>query len=153
MDFGIANHCQRAGREQAAQIAIALLADTAEPVLAPARVLLRHEPDPGREIPSRSESLRISNAGDQSGGQRGTNARDLIEPLACRIGSMPGHDPAIEVENLRLQRLQLSAESRDTGAGKLGQPLVLCISDDSEQLFDTVASDRCDDAELGKMRT
>ena len=29
------------------RIAIALLADTAEPVLAPARVLLRHEPDPG----------------------------------------------------------------------------------------------------------
>jgi hypothetical protein len=26
-----------------------LFADTAEPVLAPTRVLLRHEPDPGRE--------------------------------------------------------------------------------------------------------
>src|SRR6266704_6306575 len=153
MDFGIANHCQRAGREQAAQIAIALLADTAEPVLAPARVLLRHEPDPGREIPSRSESLRISNAGDQSGGQRGTNARNLIEPLARRVGSMPGHDPAIEVQNLRLQRLKLNAKRRDTGAGELGQPLVPCVSDDIAKLFDTIASDTCDDAKLGKMGT
>jgi hypothetical protein len=47
MDLGIADHRQRARREQAAQIAITLFADTAELVLAPARVLLRHEPDPG----------------------------------------------------------------------------------------------------------
>ena len=36
MDLGIANDGQRAGHEQAAQIAVTLLADTAEPVLAPA---------------------------------------------------------------------------------------------------------------------
>jgi hypothetical protein len=50
MDLGIADDGERAGHEQAAQIAIALLADTSELVLAPARMLLRHEPDPGREI-------------------------------------------------------------------------------------------------------
>ena len=47
VDLGVADHGQGAGSEQAAQIAIALLGDTAELVLAPARVLLRHEPDPG----------------------------------------------------------------------------------------------------------
>src|SRR5262249_2408124 len=47
VDLGMANDGQRARREQAAQIAIALFADTAELVLAPARVLLRHEADPG----------------------------------------------------------------------------------------------------------
>jgi len=47
MDLGIADHRQRTRREQAAQIPIALFADTAELVLAPARVLLRYEPDPG----------------------------------------------------------------------------------------------------------
>src|ERR1700757_915838 len=52
VDFGIADHRQRAGCEQTAQVAIALLADTAELVLAPARALLRHEPDPGREVSS-----------------------------------------------------------------------------------------------------
>ena len=52
MDLGIADHGQRAGREQAAQVAITLFADTAEPISAPARMLLRHEPDPGREIPA-----------------------------------------------------------------------------------------------------
>src|SRR5262245_8312714 len=52
MDLGIADHRQGAGRKQATQIAIALFADTAELVPAPTRVLLRHEPDPGREVPS-----------------------------------------------------------------------------------------------------
>src|SRR6266511_1099939 len=43
MDLGIADHGQRASGEQAAQITIALFADTAELVLTAARVLLRHE--------------------------------------------------------------------------------------------------------------
>src|SRR5262245_7599145 len=51
MVLRIPDHGERASREQAAQIAIALLADTAEPVPAPAGVLLRHEPDPSREVP------------------------------------------------------------------------------------------------------
>src|SRR5271166_2589364 len=52
MDFGIADHSQGACREQTAQITIASFADIAEPVLAATRVLLRDEPDPGREVPS-----------------------------------------------------------------------------------------------------
>ena len=51
MDFGVADHRQRSGREQAAQIAIASFADIAELVLATARVLLWDQPDPGREVP------------------------------------------------------------------------------------------------------
>ena len=52
VDFGVADYGQRAGGEQAAQIAIALFADTAELFPASARVLLWHEPDPGREVSS-----------------------------------------------------------------------------------------------------
>jgi hypothetical protein len=47
MELGITDDGERAGGEQAAQITIALFADAAESFLAPARVLLRHEPDPG----------------------------------------------------------------------------------------------------------
>jgi hypothetical protein len=47
VDFGIADHSKRARREQAAQVAITLLADTAELVFAPARMPLRHQADPG----------------------------------------------------------------------------------------------------------
>jgi hypothetical protein len=43
MDFGIADHRQRAGREQAAQVAVSLFADTTQLILTPARALLGHE--------------------------------------------------------------------------------------------------------------
>src|SRR6195256_3731322 len=52
MDLGITDDRKRPGYEQAAQIAVTLLAYIAEPVLASTRVLLRHEPNPGREAPS-----------------------------------------------------------------------------------------------------
>ena len=50
MDFSLADDGERTGHEQAAQIAVTLLADMAKPVLAPARMLLRHQPNPGREV-------------------------------------------------------------------------------------------------------
>src|SRR6516162_4667168 len=117
MDLGITDDRECAGREQAAQIAIALLADTAEPVLAAARVLLRHEPDPGREVPTRSEGLRVGNTGDQSSGQCRADARDLIEPFARLIGSVPGHDLAVKFEDLGFQHPQLNSESGNTTTG------------------------------------
>ena len=52
MDLGVTDDRKRAGHKQAAQIAITLFAYIAEPVLASTRVLLRHEPNTGREIPS-----------------------------------------------------------------------------------------------------
>ena len=51
MDFGVANDGKRAGREQAAQIAIAAFADIAEFVLASTQVPLGTA-DSGREVPS-----------------------------------------------------------------------------------------------------
>src|ERR1035441_436121 len=50
VDLGIADDGERTGHEQAAQIAVTLFADTAEPVLTPARMLFRHQPNPGREV-------------------------------------------------------------------------------------------------------
>src|SRR5215470_9833567 len=85
MDHGIADHGERASREQAAQIAITLLADAAKPVLAAAGVLLRHEPDPGREVPPRSKGRGVCYAGNQRCCQRRPDAGDRIQPLARRI--------------------------------------------------------------------
>src|SRR4029077_5683390 len=124
MDLGITDDRGAPSREQAAQIAIALLADTAEPVLAAARVLLRHEPDPGREVPPRSEGLRVCNTGDQSGGQRRADAGYLIEPSARLIGSVPGHDLAVKLQDLGFQHPQLNSESGNTTTGPLGHPFL-----------------------------
>src|SRR5262249_47275749 len=62
-----------------------------------------------------------------------------------------GHNLTVEVENLRLQRPQLGAESKEAGAGNVRQPFVAYIGDHIEQFFNAIASDRCDDAKLGKM--
>src|SRR5262249_15918506 len=75
----------------------------------------------------------------------------LIQPLTRRIGSMTGHNLTVEVENLRLQRPQLGAESKEAGAGNLRQPFVAYIGDHIEQLFNAIASDRSDTANPGNM--
>src|SRR5262249_58937700 len=82
MDLGVADPRKGASREQAAQIAVALFADPAKLVLAPARVLLRHQPDPGREVPSGSEGLGIRNTRDKCCCQRRADTRDRVQPLA-----------------------------------------------------------------------
>ena len=64
---------------------------------------------------------------------------------------MPGQDPAIELQDLRLQHPQLGAEGGDTGAGDLGHPFVTSIRDDIKQLCNTLASHRRYDPELGQM--
>ena len=57
VDLGIANDGECAGHEQAAQIAIPLFADTAEPIPTAARVLFGNQPDPGREVVLASATL------------------------------------------------------------------------------------------------
>jgi hypothetical protein len=151
MDLGIADDRQRADHKQTAQVAVALFADAAESFPTPAQMLLRHQADPGREISSRSESLRISDAGDQGGSERRTDARKLIQPLAHLVGPVPGHDQAIKLQYPRLEHLQLGAKRRNTGTCDIGQPFVVAITGDLEQLLNTSAPDRGDDAELGKV--
>src|ERR1700746_207926 len=102
MDLGITDRCECTSREQTSQIAIALFTDAAKFVLPPARILLRHEADPGREVSSRSEGLRISNARNQSRGQGRADAGDLVETPARLMRPMPSRDAAIELQNLCL---------------------------------------------------
>jgi len=68
MKLGIADDGECAGHKQAAQITVSLFADTAEPVPAPARVLSGYQPDPGREVATRSEGFRIGDARDKGSG-------------------------------------------------------------------------------------
>src|SRR6476660_5180753 len=132
MDLRIVNHRLRKSREQAAQIAIALLADTAEFVLAATGTLPRHKTDPSREIASRSEGPWITNTGDQSGGEGWTDARDIVKPLTGRVRSVPSHDLAVEREDLGLQHLKLGTKGGNAPTRYAGQPSVTAISNDSE---------------------
>ncbi|MET4629058.1 hypothetical protein ABIB83_006094 [Bradyrhizobium sp. I1.8.5] len=64
---------------------------------------------------------------------------------------MPGDDASVELQDLGLQRSQLSAECRNAGAGHFREPGVSCIGYDFQKLLDTSASDGGDDPELGKI--
>jgi hypothetical protein len=145
--------CKRPGRKQTSQIAIPLLADAAELFLAPARVLLGHEANPGCEVPSRPERLRISNTGDKSRRQRWADAGNLIKPPARRIGPVPGHDPPVKLENLGFQHPQLNTERDHACARRIGQPLVLWIGGYLKELLATLAARPSHDPELGEMGT
>jgi len=137
MDLGVSDDCKRPGRKQTSQIAIPLLADAAELFLAPARVLLGHEANPGCEVPGRPERPGISNTGDKSRGQRWADAGNLIKPPARRIGPVPGHDPPVKLENLGFQHPQLNTERDHACARRFGQPLVLWVSGPLKELLDT----------------
>src|SRR4029077_3515869 len=123
----------------------------AEPLLAAARILLRNQADPGRKVSSRSKSSRIGNARDQRRSQRRSHAGDLIKPFARLIGSMPGQDAPIELQDLCLEHPQLRAKGGKTLTCDLWHPLVIRIGDDVEELLDTVAANRRDDPELGEV--
>src|SRR3974390_1208556 len=60
---GISNNGCCTVDEQPSEIAISLLGDAAEPLLAPRRVLPRHESDPCCKIPTRFEVTRVCDSG------------------------------------------------------------------------------------------
>jgi hypothetical protein len=65
---------------------------------------------------------------------------------------VPGPDQPVELQDLLLDTPQFSPECRETRTGYLRNSLVVWIGHDIEQLLDTLAPDRCNDPELGKMR-
>src|SRR5665213_388479 len=102
-------------------------------------------------MPRGSKGLRVGDTGDQSGGQHRTDAGDRIEPLARLTRSVPAQNHTVELQNLLLEPSQVSSESGNTCACNVRHPLVGWIGDDIEQLLDTLAPDRRDDPQLGKM--
>ena len=128
MDLGIAGHGENPGGEQAAQIAIALLPDAA-------KLVPPFECRPGTS-PIQAEKLRAErNAWDQ--GTLATRAVASAGPMpgmaagpSHRIGA--SQDPAVELENLRLQGQPLAAEGGETRPCHFGYPVIASIRDDFE---------------------
>src|SRR5262245_52275411 len=75
-----------------------------------------------------------------------------VGKIARLTGSVPSHDHAVELQDPRLEHPQLSAERGEARARNLRHPFVTWISNDPEQLLNTVATDRSNDPELGKVR-
>src|SRR5262245_28997444 len=139
MDLGVADHRQRTCREQTTQIAIALLADTAELVLAPTRALLRKSPIQAEK--SRPDRKTFGSA-------------TLATRAVASAGPMPGMSSSrLLVAFERCQAMIWRSNSRiwafsilssapraaTTPTRHARQAFVTTISDDIEQLLNTMA--------------
>src|SRR5258707_6983595 len=114
-------------------------------------MLLRNEPNPGREVTSRPEGPGVSNARDQSGRQHRTDPRNVMKAFARLVGPVPGHDHSIELQDLLLETEQLSAERGKARTGNLRYPFVAWICNDMQQFRNPSTPDRRYNAELGKV--
>src|SRR5260221_2613091 len=114
-------------------------------------MLLRNEPNPGREVTSRPEGPGVSNTRDQSGRQHRTDPGNVMKALARLAGPVPGHDHPIELQDLLLEAEQLSTERGKARTGNLRHPFVARVGNDMQQFRDTFTPDRVDNAELGEV--
>src|SRR5258706_15792274 len=79
----------------------------------------------------------MSKGCDQSSGQHRTDAGSFIDPHAHLVGSVPGPDQPVELQDLLLDPAQLSSECQETRTGHFRNSLVVWIGDDIEQLLTT----------------
>src|SRR6267154_5760538 len=115
-------------------------------------MLLRNEPNPGREVTSRSEGPGVSNTRYQSSCQYRTDPGNVMKALARLVGPVPGYDHPIKLQDLLFEAEQLSAERGKARAGNLWHPFVARVGNNMQQLRDSFAPDRRDNAKLGKVR-
>ena len=66
-------------------------------------MILRRQADPGRELASGSEELRLRGLHFQQHRADRADAGDLDEPSAAFIGAMPGDQPGVDLVDLRLK--------------------------------------------------
>jgi len=76
-----------------------------------------------------------------------------MKAFARLAGPLPSQDHPIELQNLRLEAKQLSAERGKARTGNLWHPLVVRVGNDMQQFRDAFTPDRPDNAELGEVRS
>src|SRR3954454_9501797 len=94
-------------------------------------MLFGNEPNPGREVTSRSESTGVSNTRDQGGCQHRADPGNVMKALARLVGPVPSQDQPIELQDLLLEAEQLSTERGNARAGNLRQPLVARVGNNA----------------------
>ena len=117
----VSNDSQRSHDQHLSQVAIALLRDPSQSLLAAAGVLSRHEPDPSRQVPARLECPWIGNRRHERAGQYRTHARYLHQSTADIGGASAGSDPAVQLEDLLVHKAELDGEHRDGARASSGK--------------------------------
>src|SRR5437588_2948882 len=114
-------------------------------------MLFGNEPNPGREVTSRSESSGVSNTRDQGGCQHRADPGNVMKALARLVGPVPSQDQPIELQDLLLEAEQLCTERGNARAGNLRQPLVARVGNNMQQFRDSFTPNWRDDTELSEV--
>src|SRR6201995_1270975 len=147
---GVSNNGCCTDDEQPSEIAVSLLGDAAEPLLASRRMLPRHKSDSCCKIPTGFEVTRVCDSGSNGGGPDHTYPGHGLEAAAHVIGTMMGVNSAIQSPDLQFQ----SSELIDNGLQRLSHRrrksfAVTFVGDDRGKLRETFASRLRNEAELG----
>jgi len=138
--------------KQPSKVAISLLGDAAEPLLATRRVLPRHQSDPRCKIPTGFEGARGCDGGSDGRGPDHAYSRHGFEATAHIIGTMMGVNGPIQSPDLQFQ----GSELIDNGLQRLFHRqrksfAIILVLDDRGKLRETFASRLRNEAELGKV--
>src|SRR5262245_18992428 len=104
---GVLNNGCCTADEQPSKIAISLLGDAAEPLLATRRVLPRHTPDPCGKIPTGFEATRVCDRRSDGRGPDHAYPRHGLEAAAHIVGTMMCVNGAIQSSDLHFQSCEL----------------------------------------------
>src|SRR5258705_3710152 len=149
---GLSNNGCCTDNEQPSKIAISLLGDAAEPLLATRRVLPRHKSDPCRKVSTGFEVARICDSRSDGRGPDHAYPGHGLEAAAHIIGTMMGVNGAIQSPDLQFQ----SSELINNGLQRLFHRrwksfAITLVRDDGGKLRRTFASRLRNQARLAKM--
>jgi hypothetical protein len=149
---GLSNDSRCADDEQPSEIAISLLGDPAEPLLATRRVLPRHKSDPCCKISTGFEAARICDSGSDSRGSDHAYPGYGFEAAAHIIGTMMGMNGAIQGPDLQFQSSELIDNSLQCLFHRRWKNFVITlVRDERAKLRESFASRLRNEAELGKV--
>ena len=152
MPPGVLNNGCCTDDEQPSKVAISLLGDAAEPLLAARRVLPRHKSDPCCKIPTGFEVTRVCDSGSDGRGPDHANPGHGLEAAAHIIGTMMGVNGAIQSPDLQFQSSELINNGLQRLFHRRWKSFVIpLIRDDRGKLRETFASRLGNEAELGKV--
>jgi hypothetical protein len=138
--------------EQPSEIAISLLGDAAEPLLATRRVLPRHKSDPRCKIPTGFEATRVCDSGSDGRGPDHAYPGYSFEAAAHIIGTMMRVNGAIQSSDLQFQSSELIDNSLQCLFHRRWKSFVITlVRDDRAKLRESFASRLRNEAELGKV--
>src|ERR1700758_2810980 len=107
MTPGVLNNGCCTHHEQPSKVAISLLGDASEPLLAPGRVLPRHKSDPCCKIPTGFEGTRVCDSRSDGRGRDHAYPRHGLDAAAHIVGTMMGVNGPIQNPDLQFERGEL----------------------------------------------